>query len=87
MLSRPYRIALSILLFLTSIVLLLIQFMQAGFAPMWLGRFINSVCSGGVVDWTALGCCGLHIWAKVGLFGPTLMLLIISILTITTNNN
>ena len=78
MLSRPHRIALSILLFLTSMALLLIQFMQAGFAPMWLGRFIDSVCSGGVVDWTALGCCGLHIWAKVGLFGPSLGLVITS---------
>lgn len=78
MLSSRHRIALSYLLFWTSIVLLPIQFMQAGFAPIWLGRFIDSVCSGGAVDWTALGCCGLHIWAKVGLFGPSLGLVVVS---------
>jgi hypothetical protein len=79
MLSRRHRIALSLLLFWTSMALLPIQQLQAGLAPMWLGRFIDSVCYGGVVDWTALGCCGLHIWAKVGLFGPSLGLVIVSV--------
>ena len=78
MLSRPHRIVLSYLLFWTSIVLLPIQFMQAGFAPMWLGRFIYSVCYGWVVDWTALSCCGLHIWANSMLFMPSLFLIFFS---------
>jgi hypothetical protein len=78
--SPRRNLVLSFLLFGAALALLPIQFIHAGFAPMWLGRFIDSVCYGGVVDWTALGCCGLHIWAKVGLFGPALMLVIISIL-------
>ena len=88
MLSRPYRIVLSsVLLFLISIALLSIQFMSAGFAPMWLGRFIESVCSGGAVDWTALECCGLHIWAKSMLFMPSLFLILLSrALAITKRN-
>lgn len=72
------KLVLSILFFWTSSALLSIQFMSAGFAPMWLGRFIESVCSGGAVDWTALECCGLHIWAKVGLLSPSLGLVIVS---------
>jgi len=78
--SPRRNLVLSFLLFGAALALLPIQFINAGFAPMWLGRFIDSVCYGGVVDWTALGCCGVHIWAKIGLFGPSLMLVIISIL-------
>jgi hypothetical protein len=79
MLSRPYRITLSILLFLTSIALLPFELMHAGVAPVWVGRLIDSVCYGGSIDWIALYCIGLHIWAKVGLFGPSLGLVIASV--------
>lgn len=78
MLSHPHRIALSILLFWTSIALLPIQFMQAGLAPMWLGRFIDSVCYGGSIDWIALYCIGLQIWANSMLFMPSLFLIFFS---------
>lgn len=80
MLSRPHRIALSFLLYWTSLALLPIQQLQAGLAPMWFGRFIGSLCYGKEVDWMALGCCGLHMWAKMGLFGPSLGLVMIAIL-------
>jgi len=78
MLSRPHRIALSFLSFLTSIALLPIELMHAGVAPVWLGRLIDSVCYDGAIDWIALYCIGLQVWAKVGLLGPSLGLVIAS---------
>jgi len=82
MLSRPHRIALSFLLFLTSIALLPFELMNAGVAPVWVGRLIYSVCYDGAIDWIALYCIGLQVWAKVGLFGPSLGLVAIAILVI-----
>ena len=44
MLSRPYRIVLSFLLFLTSIALLPFELMHAGVAPVWVragSHFVN----------------------------------------------
>jgi hypothetical protein len=65
------------LLFGSALALLPIQFTQAGLAPMWLGRFISSVCHDGAIDWAALGCCGLHIWARVELVLPSLVLFVL----------
>ena len=83
MLSRSHRIALSFLLFLISIALLPIELMHAGVAPVWVGRLIHSVCYGGSIDWTALYCIGLQIWAKVGLFGPSVGLVIVSVVNLS----
>ncbi len=78
MLSRPYRIVLSFLLFLTSIALLPFELMHAGVAPVWVGRLIYSVCYGGSIDWTALYCIGLQVWANSMQFMPSLFLIFFS---------